>query len=491
MLKNWRSHLDYQSFLKSQISLLSPVEIKRLNYYKSSIDKLTALNLDTLHDALAPYYSNTGRPALLQPEIFRSFILMLDQNITSITKWVELLASDSCFAIMIGCTTDNVPSLGAHYDFINRLWLRKQEPYESKKLYSYNKNHSKAKKPKNNTKLPNKRPGVTKRIKDYFLSGRSFSSRYERLLQEIFTLIAVEPSLELGLISTDKLTLAGDGTALHCHSNHYGSKVCKCRENGIYNCKCDRRFPDPDANIGWDSDLNTWYYGYTLYALSVYNPDYKIDLPVYLRFVGANRHDSVTGIVALAEFRELNPKLEIHNLCLDSANDNYPTYDLCKAWNINPFIDLNHKRGANNKYPAHLSINENGVPVCIGKHEMVYNGYCKGRSRHKWRCPLKCGKVEECSSKELCSPSPYGRVIYTKPDWDIRLFTPVPRGTTTFKNIYKTRTAAERINNRILNDYNLQHIRIRTKKRFAFFTMMASINIHLDARIKVANLNNS
>lgn len=291
MLKNWRSHLDYQTFLKSQIALFSASEHKRFDYYKSSINKLTALNLDPLKDALAPYYSNTGRPARLQPEIFRSFILMMDQNMTSITKWIDLLAHDSCLATMIGCTTDDIPSLGAHYDFINRLWLRKQERYESKKLYPYNKNHSKSKKPKNNTKLPNKRSGVTKRIKNYFLNGRSFASRYERLLQEIFTLIAVEPSLELGLISTDNLTLAGDGTALHCHSNRYGSKVCKCRENGIYNCKCDRRFPDPDANIGWDSDLNQWYYGYTLYALSIYNPEYKIDLPVTLswRFAPTNR----------------------------------------------------------------------------------------------------------------------------------------------------------------------------------------------------------
>lgn len=488
MLNDWRSHSDYQNFIESNFALFSPSEQKRLFYLKKSLDKLTALNLDPLRDVLAPYYSNTGRPAKLQPEIFRSFILMIDQKETSITHWSNTLKHDACFAFMIGCTPDNTPSLGSHYDFINRLWLRKQAIEETKKLYPYNKNHSKAKKPKKNTKLPNKHSGVTKRIKNYFSNGRSFASRYEKLLQEIFTLIAVEPSLELGLISSDNLTLAGDGTALHCHSSRYGTKVCNCRENGIYDCTCNRRFSDPDASNGWDSYLNQWYFGYTLYALSTYNSNYEIDLPVYLRFVGANRHDSVTGIVAVAEFRELNPTLKIHNLCLDSANDNYPTYELCKEWNITPFIDLNHKRGPSKKYPGHLELTEQGIPICIGGHHMVYNGYCKGRSRHKWRCPLKCGRINKCSSLEECSPSKYGRVIYTKPDWDVRLFTPVPRGTKAYKNIYKTRTTAERVNNRILNDYNLQHMRIRTKKRFSFFTMMASINIHLDARIKVANM---
>jgi len=119
---------------------------------------------------------------------------------------------------------------------------------------------------------------------------------------------------------------------------------------------------------------------------------------------------------------------------------------------------------------------------------MVYNGYCTNRYRHKWRCPLVCGKVDSCLCSEQCSPSDYGRVFYTKSDWDLRIFTSVPRGTKEYKDIYKTRTCSERVNNRILNDYNLHAMRIRGKKRFSFFTMIAGINIHLDARIKQANL---
>jgi len=66
-----------------------------------------------------------------------------------------------------------------------------------------------------------------------------------------------------------------------------------------------------------------------------------VDLPLYFRFVGGNRHDSVSGVVAMAEFRELCPDLLIKNIVLDSAHDNYPTYHLCGEWNMNPFIDLN------------------------------------------------------------------------------------------------------------------------------------------------------
>lgn len=256
------------------------------------------------------------------------------------------------------------------------------------------------------------------------------------------------------------------------------------REEGIYNCKCNRRFSDVEARYGWDSYLSRWFYGHTLYAISCYNKEYKTDLPLYLRFVGASRHDSVTGIVALAEFKTLSPQLTISNLVLDSANDNYPTYELCSEWNINPFIDLNPTCNGIQKYPSYLHLTDKGIPVCMAEHQMIYNSYCKGRSRHKWRCPLICGDVTECSCLEQCSPSKYGRVIYTKPSWDLRLFTPIPRGTKEYKEVYKTRTCSERINNRILNDYGLHTMRIRGKKRFSFMTMMIGINIHLDSRLK-------
>lgn len=42
------------------------------------------------------------------------------------------------------------------------------------------------------------------------------------------------------------------------------------------------------------------------------------------------------------------------------------------------------------------------------------------------------------------------------------------------------------INNRILNDYHLHDIKTCGKKHFYFFTMIIGVNIHLDARIKVA-----
>jgi hypothetical protein len=81
---------------------------------------------------------------------------------------------------------------------------------------------------------------------------------------------------------------------------------------------------------------------------------------------------------------------------------------------------------------------------------MAYYGFDKERCRLKWRCPKLAGKRkyrEQVVCEQPCSPSSYGRVVYTKPEWDVRLFTLVPRGTKAWKEIYNTRTASERSNN--------------------------------------------
>ena len=42
------------------------------------------------------------------------------------------------------------------------------------------------------------------------------------------------------------------------------------------------RVSAPDANIGWDSDLGTYYLGYTFYNISYHNSKLGYDLPVYI-----------------------------------------------------------------------------------------------------------------------------------------------------------------------------------------------------------------
>lgn len=490
MLKHWQTHAEYQQFISDAVSLLNDSQRKKLNSYSDSIQKLTSLNLDPVRDFLLPFYSSTGRPALNQPQILRSFLLLMDQRCLSIDSWVSTLASDDLLAMLIGCTPDSLPPLGSYYDFINRLWLMNPEfeKFGRKDTLPYDKNRKPSVKPGKGKKLPNRHYGVTQKVADWIRKGRDFPFHYEEALQKLFLIAAVVPSLQLGLIPADNLTVSGDGTCVHTHSNVYGKKVCDCVDHGIFDCKCPRHFSDPDASIGWDSDLGVYYYGYTLYMLSCHNEVFHIDLPLHIRFLDAKRHDSVGGLVSLAEFHSMMPDLKIKNLCFDSANDNYPTYELCRDWNITPFIDLNSNRGRPETIPKRITIDNDGTPLCQAGFRMTYWGYSPSRHDCKWRCPVATGKEDKCTCEVPCSSSPYGRCLYTKPDWDIRLYPPVPRGTDEYKKVYNNRTGSERVNDRILNDYHLHDMKIHGKKRYSFFAMIAAINIHLDARIKVQKL---
>ena len=313
------------------------------------------------------------------------------------------------------------------------------------------------------------------------MAGKDGHLNFERFLQEFFFIVAVYPSMKCGLIPDAPLTVSGDGTAVHTHANPYG----KC----IPSADPDRplkHFSDPDADWGWDSDMDKYFYGYTLYHLSIYNETVKTDLPLCLRFFSARRHDSVSFLLTYQEFRSHCYGLDVKNVCLDSAHDNYPTYELLSHYGIRPFIDLNSNRGRPETLPPELVIDKDGTPVCQTGHRMVFSGYDSCRHRVKWRCPSVLGKCETCPCP--CSPSSYGRVIYTKPEWDIRLYPPVTRGTDEYKKIYKNRTCTERINNRILNDYGLHRMVVHTVKRYSFLTTIIGLCIHLDGRYKQLSL---
>jgi hypothetical protein len=377
-----------------------------------------------------------------------------------------------------------MPKTSSYYDFINRI-VRLDERPEVRTV-----SYKPKKKLKKGEKLQPKNPGIVADLVNQVISDeerflKRLSRRPERFLQRIFARVAVDASVSMGLIP-NSVSVSGDGTCIETGASHYGKKVCKCKKEGIYKCTCDRVFSDPNATWGWDSHNERYFYGYTGYFISTYNRELKVDLPLHLRLVGANRHDSISAVVALSEFRELNPNLHINSFISDSASDNYATYELLDHWDINAVIALNDKNKGNSIYPPALCLDDNGVPICQKGYKMVYNGYCKNRSRIKWRChrTVYHDGLKTFPPCEGCSKSPYGRVVYTKPDWDLRLFTRIPRGSDAWKSFMKERTAAERVNNRILNDYGVNNGSVRGKKRISFMAALAGINIHLDAQLK-------
>jgi hypothetical protein len=501
MLGYWRTNDRYQAFVFKTLKEIALSDPESLFEYKDAISKMLIFNTDPLKGVIAPLYSTIGRCAEVQPEIFRSLLLMNHLQIP-LDKWTEKLTNNKVLRAIAGFTPFNLPKTSSYYDFINRIIdlderpvVKGKKPKPRKKL----KKGEKLPEPERNRRLEEpfsqsekpepKNSGVVAKIVGKIISDepkfiKRINRRKERFLQRIFAEVSVARSHELGIIP-DSLDVSGDGTCIETGASHYGAKTCKCSEQGIYKCDCPRKFSDPNATWGWDSHNERYFYGYTGYFISTYNKDLKVDLPLYLRLVEASRHDSVSAVFALAEFRDLCPNLHINTFISDSASDNYATYELLDHWDINAVIALNPKNKGNFKYPPALRIDENGVPICPGGHNMVHFGFCgKDRCRIKWRCPRVLGKADPCVASPDCSPSAYGRVIYTKPDWDLRLFTRIPRGSAAWKTMMKQRTAAERVNNRILHHYDVEDSHTRSKKRISFFVTLAAMNVHLDAQLK-------
>lgn len=128
-----------------------------------------------------------------------------------------------------------------------------------------------------------------------------------------------------------------------------------------------RHFSDPDASWGWDSDLDRHFFGYSLFHLACHNNKLHADIPLLLRFTIARRHDSVSFLVAFRELEEHMPDLPIENMCLDSAMDNLPTYNLLKQRKIRAFIDLNSKRSRPKTIPDTINI-DNRILNDYGLH---------------------------------------------------------------------------------------------------------------------------
>jgi hypothetical protein len=474
MLGFWRSHNDYQQFVVRELSNLARVNPSALFERETEISKLYILDLDPLKRIIAPLYSHTGRPAEFQPEIFRALILMNHMGCAP-DNWVDKLNRSPVLRTICGFS-DKMPQLASYYDFINRLVKLDEKPRLKKKKRKPQGKHGKK-------KLPPKHPNIVARLTEKILAGRRLDNRPELVLQQIFAGVCVAKSIDLGLIP-QTVSISGDGTCIRTGASHFGVKTCECSKNGEYHCDCPRRFSDPNARWGWDSHNEQWFYGYMGYIFSVYNKAEKLDLPLYLRLVEANRHDSVSAVAALTEFRDLYPNLTVDTFIHDSAADNYATYELLKHWNINAVIALNSTNKDNFKYPKYLNLDKNGVPICPGGNKMVNWGFCgKDRCRIKYRCPRALGKVKPCAACERCSPSSYGRVVYTKPTWDLRLFTKIPRGSKLWKLKMKARTSSERVNNRILHHYGIENSKTRGKKRISFFVTAAAFNVHLDAQL--------
>ena len=485
MLKSTRSHKQFQDFVKEQL---------QLHYLKTGFTNSVLINEKLLAFAWSVdlskvveiisyrYSSNKGTPARDPIDMFRSLLLMESLRERSIDSWVNKMRSTPLFAILSGFLPDNVPGVGTFYDFINRLWLSSSSHLARKVRKPRQRKPKKGK--KKGDKSPLKRPGAVKRLVDRYLEHPpDFHLRPHDLFQKIFKECFVVPSAKHGILGNmSSLSIAGDGTSARTGASCYGKLTCDCRNNRIFKCSCHRKFSDPDASWGWDSYREEYYYGRTLYAFTAADSPY--DLPVYLNFFKAYRHDSMAFVYSFLDFKQLYPEFILKECMLDSAHDAYAIYNLLHHYDVAAFIDLNTRNEGKCSCQGDFSFAKEGIPICPTGHIMAYHGFCKHRQRHKWRCP-KTRKKWNIACDSPCSNSSYGRVFYTREQDNLRYFTRVPRGSHLFKERFARRTTVERFFKRLKEDYLLERkSKTRSSRNWYFRVFADAMCVHVDAWVK-------
>ena len=239
------------------------------------------------------------------------------------------------------------------------------------------------------------------------------------------------------------------------------------------------------------------YFGFNVFIISLHG--YKIDVPLYFGIHPASENECRHMITDLNRMLQISPNAKPRFMCYDKAGDSAPMHEHLKYHGIIPIIPRkrNRKKSAQLELPQskkdengeHLEyIDEDRYPVCIKGIKMSRDGHDNSKKMTKFRCPLKTGKEKSCPYDNICNSTPYGRVVKSPDSLKDALYTSVEYHAKRWKKIYNNRTSNERMNNRVLNNYNIQHLTCRNESKCLYFSMMAGINIHLDAWIKQLDL---
>ncbi len=114
------------------------------------------------------------------------------------------------------------------------------------------------------------------------------------------------------------------------------------------------------------------------------------------------------------------------------AHDNIPTYELLEHWGINALIDINVRAKSSQNAPDDITFNKEDHSLCKADREMCPWGNDPVKDAHKYRCPVKCGRIEECPHADECSTGSYGRTVYIKNHGDLRFHPRIPRDSKQF-----------------------------------------------------------
>jgi hypothetical protein len=312
-------HVLYQDFILQQFRSYYGPNIVVVNKDWPLITKFWMTDLSHITSMLQYLYSHQGPVPRDPASMLRSYLMFLMTNPEKgITEWINVMKRTPIYALLSGFDLHDIPGVGTFYDFIKRLWIASGIHLKPKKQ---KKRKAKPKKGKKGEKAPTATPDRVKRLVSWMMRHATHKTELptDRLFQFFQTQI-LSVSANLGLLGNlSGLSAAGDGTPIATAAIARSKPTCTCHAQGSSDCNHPRIYSQPDCNSGWDSSREKYFNGYHLYMISA--ADSKHDLPLYPKLQPASRHDAVSLVISMIEFKQRFNLGIVDKMLLDAAHD--------------------------------------------------------------------------------------------------------------------------------------------------------------------------
>src|SRR4051795_6853226 len=312
---------------------------------------------------------------------------------------------------------------------------------------------------------------------------------HRTLLKAIFNGLIQRLGVAIPALGVDT---AGDATALSARRKA-AEGAAEEVEEGLPQASGGRKeYRDDDGKV---TKVVEWF-GFKLHLIV----DIKNEVVLSYEITDTKAGDGETLPAVLGQAQANLPPGRIQTLAYDKAADSDEVHrDLNRA-GITPVIQM---RGLWTTEPERLLPghdrtatgvhDELGTIYCYDKvseppvlHKMSFIGHEPERETLKYRCPAR-HEGWECPMSASCNAGKsYGKTVRVPREEDLRRFPPLPRAPKKFEQMYKGRTAVERVNARLKLFWGVDDGNVKGSRRFvaqvgvvmavhaAFATLLAS-----------------
>lgn len=195
---------------------------------------------------------------------------------------------------------------------------------------------------------------------------------------------------------------------------------------------------------------NVFWFGYKAHLIVGTSSQYILDS----LFSSGNLNDGKAAIPLLKGVHERFPQLNLRYQTADAGYDYEPIYKQIHRMGQQSVIAYN-KRNEREL----LGYDKHFAPTCFREHSYRYDSFDPKYETLKYTRP------KECSDCPLANEGICQKVYKVKITTDLRKYTAPARGSQAWKNIYKRRTAVERVNAYLKEFFQLNNVRYRGGKR--------------------------